>query len=251
MSAIVQGPKIAALSCGKPVYLIVLLHGPGADGQSIINQALNWAPTMPKAEFLAAEAPFLRDSNGSGKVWFDMTDLSADRLGAGVRAAAPMLDAFLDQVLAERRLPDSHLALVGFSQGAMLALHVGLRRPRQLGAIVAFSGAVYDIDNLLAGEIKSRPPVLMIHGEADPVVPFATMTASKELLKANGVPAKSMRRPGVGHEMDDDGVIAAGDFLAATVVSKPASHDDHDHDHHDHDQVHDDHGHEHAHAHAH
>ena len=251
MSAIVQGPKIAALSCGKPVYLVVLLHGPGADGQSIINQALNWAPTMPKAEFLAAEAPFLRDSNGSGKVWFDMADLSAGRLGAGVRAAAPMLDAFLDQVLAERRLPDSHLALVGFSQGAMLALHVGLRRPKQMGAIVAFSGAVYDIDNLLAGEIKSRPPVLMIHGEADPIVPFATMTASKELLKANGVPAKSMRRPGVGHEMDDDGVIAAGDFLAATVVSKPAPHDDHDHDHHDHNHAHDDHGHEHAHEHAH
>jgi phospholipase/carboxylesterase len=245
MSAIAQGPKIAALSCGKPVYLIVLLHGPDADGQSIIDQALNWAPTMPKAEFLAAEAPFLRNGDGSGKVWFDMADLSPGRMGAGVRAAAPMLDAFLDEALAERRLPDSHLALVGFSQGAMLALHVGVRRPRQMGAIVAFSGAVYDTDNDLAGEIRSRPPVLMIHGEADPIVPFATMTASKELLKANGVPAKSMRRPGVGHEMDDDGIIAAGDFLTATVISKPAAHDqDHDHDHHD-----DDHDHHHAHDH--
>jgi phospholipase/carboxylesterase len=259
MSAIAQGPKIAALSCGKPVYLVVLLHGPGADGQSIIDQALNWAPTMPKAEFLAAEAPFLRNGDASGKVWFDMSDLSAGRMGAGVRAAAPMLDAFLTEVLAERRLPDSHLALVGFSQGAMLALHVGLRRPKQLGAIVAFSGAVYDADNDLAGEIRSRPPVLMIHGEADPIVPFATMTASKELLKAHGVPAKSMRRPGVGHEMDDDGIIAAGDFLTATVISKPAADDHHDHDHdhghddHDHDDhhAHDDHDHDHAHAHEH
>jgi phospholipase/carboxylesterase len=257
MSAIAQGPKIAALSCGKPVFLVVLLHGPGADGQSIIDQALNWAPTMPKAEFLAAEAPFLRSGGASGKVWFDMTDLSADRMGAGVRAAAPMLDAFLDEVLAQRRLPDSHLALVGFSQGAMLALHVGVRRPRQVGAIIAFSGAVYDTDNDLAGEIRSRPPVLMIHGEADPIVPFATMTVSKELLKANGVPAKSMRRPGVGHEMDDDGIIAAGDFLTATVIGKPAADDHHDHDHdhdhagddHDHHHAHDDHGHGHAHAH--
>jgi phospholipase/carboxylesterase len=253
MSAIAQGPRIAALSCGKPVYLVVLLHGPGADGQSIINQALNWAPTMPKAEFLAAEAPFLQDGDGSGKVWFDMTDLSAGRMGAGVRAAAPMLDAFLSEVLAERRLPDSHLALVGFSQGAMLALHVGVRRPKQLGAIVAFSGAVYDGDSL-AGEIKSRPPVLMIHGEADPIVPFATMTASKELLKANGIPAKSMRRPGIGHEMDDDGIIAAGDFLTATVISKPAAQEDHDHDHDHHEHDHheherDDHNHEHEHHH--
>jgi phospholipase/carboxylesterase len=253
MSTIAQGPKLAALSCGKPAYLIVLLHGPGADGQSIVNQALNWAPTMPKAEFLAAESPFLRNGDASGKVWFDMADLSADRMGAGVRAAAPMLDAFLNEVLAERRLPDKNLALVGFSQGAMLALHVGLRRPRQMGAIVAFSGAVYDTESL-AGEIRSRPPVLMIHGEADPIVPFATMTASKELLKANGVPAKSMRRPGVGHEMDDDGVIAAGDFLTATI-SKPAAddHDHHDHDHdHDHDDhAHHDHDHEHAHEHEH
>jgi phospholipase/carboxylesterase len=246
MSAIVQGPKIAALSCGKPVYLVVLLHGPDSDGQAIINQALNWAPTMPKAEFLAAEAPFLRNVDGSGKVWFDMADLSADRMSAGLHAAAPMLDAFLDEVLAERRLPDSHLALVGYSQGAMLALHVGVRRPRQMGAIVAFSGAVYDAESL-AREIRSRPPVLMIHGEADPVVPFATMVASKELLKANGVPAKSMRRPGVGHAMDDDGIIAAGDFLTATVLTKPAHH----HDDHDHDHAHDDHDHDHDHDHAH
>jgi phospholipase/carboxylesterase len=129
----------------------------------------------------------------------------------------------------------------------MLALHVGLRRPKQMGAIVAFSGAVYDTGSL-ADEIRSRPPVLMIHGEADPIVPFATMTASKELLKANGVPAKSMRRPGMGHEMDDDGIIAAGDFLTATVISKPAADDhDHDHDHHDHDHDHDHHDHDHDH----
>jgi phospholipase/carboxylesterase len=249
MSAIVQGPEIAALSCGKPVYLVVLLHGPGADGQSIINQALNWAPTMPKAEFLAAESPFLCSGDGSGGVWFDMADMSADRMSGGLRAATPMLDAFLNEVLAERRLPDSHLALVGFSQGAMLALHVGLRRQKPVGAIVAFSAAIYDTENL-AREIKSRPPVLMIHGEADPVVPFATMIASKELLKANGVPAKSMRRQRVGHEMDDDGVIAAGDFLTATVVSKPAAHDDHHDDHHaNHHHDHADDDHEHAHAH--
>jgi phospholipase/carboxylesterase len=135
MSAIAEGPKIAALSCGKPVYLVVLLHGPDADGQSIISQALNWAPTLPRAEFVPAESPFLRSDDASGKLWFDMADLSAGRMGAGVRAAAPMLDAFLDRALAERRLPESHLALVGSFQGAMLALHVGLRRPRQMGAI--------------------------------------------------------------------------------------------------------------------
>ncbi|MEF3365064.1 dienelactone hydrolase family protein [Methylocystis sp. 9N] len=232
MTAIVEGPRIAALSCGKPAFLVVLLHGPGADGEAIVNQALNWAPTMPKADFLAAEAPFPAASGG--RQWFDTTDWSPAGLNDAIRAVGPLLDQFLDEALARRRLPDSHLALVGFSHGAMLALHVGLRRQNQMAALVAFSGALYD-EETLQNEMRSKPPVLMIHGEEDPIVPFSAMTATKERLKAQGVPVKSMRRPGLGHEMDDDGVIAAGDFLTALVVHKPAAHaEDHDHDH-DHD----------------
>lgn len=229
---IIEGPKIAALSCGKPAYLVVLLHGPGSSGQAIIDQALNWAPTMPKADFVAAEAPF--PGPAEGRQWFERSAFDEDSIVAGVKAAAPLLDAFLDAALAGRRLPDSHLALVGFSQGAMLALHVGLRRPKSMAAIVAFSGALYGNDDL-AAEMRSKPPVLMVHGESDPIVPFAAMTSTKERLKAAGVPVKSMRRPGLGHEMDDDGVIAAGDFLTALVTHKPATgaahHDDHDHEH--------------------
>ena len=152
-----------------------------------------------------------------------------------VKTVAPLLDTFLDKMLAKRRLPDSHLALVGFSQGAMLALHVGLRRPKSVAAIVAFSGAVFDSKSLTS-DIRSKPPVLLIHGEADPVVPFAAMTDTKRILKTQGVPVKSLKRPDLGHEMDDDGVIAAGEFLTHLVVHKPAE----KHDHHD-----EDHGHEH------
>jgi phospholipase/carboxylesterase len=231
--AIVEGPKIAALSCGKPAYLVVLLHGPGSSGQAIIDQALNWAPTMPKADFVAAEAPFA--CSGKGRQWFDTGSFDEHSISNGLKITGPLLDAFLDSALAERRLPESHLALVGFSQGAILALHVGIRRPKQMAAIVAFSGALYGNANL-ATELRSKPPVLMIHGETDPVVPFAAMNSTKERLKAAGVPVKSMRRPGIGHEMDDDGVIAAGDFLSALVVHKPlrvSDHsDDHHHDHH-------------------
>jgi phospholipase/carboxylesterase len=219
MVAIAEGAKIAALSCGKPAYLVVLLHGPGSDGEAIIDQALNWAPTMPKADFVAAEAPF--PCVPGGRQWFDTTDPSPAGFNGALEATAPLLDAFLDDMLAQRRLPDSRLALVRFSHGAMLALHVGLRRPRQMAAIVAFSGALYDKETL-ANEIRSKPAVLMIHGEADSIVPFSAMTATKELLEAQGVPVKSMRRPGLAHEMDDDGVIAAGDFLSALVVRKPA-----------------------------
>lgn len=220
MTEIVEGPKIAALSCGKAVYLVVLLHGPESSGEAIINHALNWAPTMPKAEFLAAEAPFLSPSGG--RRW---SDASGSR---DLAASASLLDKFLDEMLAQRRLPESHLALVGFSDGAKLALQVGLRRPKPMAAIVSFSGAIEE-DDALFQEIRARPPVLMIHGDADARAPYALMTATKERLKAEGVAVKSLRRPGLGHEMDDDGVIAAGDFLSAQLVHRPSSHMEHEH----------------------
>lgn len=228
MAAIVEGPTIAALSCGKPVYLVVLLSGSGCDSQALVNHALNWAPTMPKAEFLAAELV------PSGP-WFDLADASPAKINEGLLAVAPKLDHFLDEMLAKRRLPDSHLALVGFSEGAMLALHVGLRRPKPMAAIVAFSGALYDLTGLET-EIRSKPPVLFIHGEEDPVVPFAAMAETRSQLKALGVPAKSLKRRGLAHAIDDDGILVAGDFLTGLVAHKPVAKlddraDEHDHEH--------------------
>ena len=226
----VEGPTLAALSCGKPAYLVVLLHGEGGDGQAIVDQALNWAPTMPKAEFLAAEAPFLCDGADAGRQWFDPNCPDPGGTILAVKKIVPSLDEFLDEMLARRRLPASHLALVGFSQGATLALHVGLRRCDQIAAIVAFSSVAYDVDSLTR-DIRTRPPTLLIHGEADAVSPFAAMLDAKTALKAAGAPVKSLRRPGLGHEMDDDGVIAAGDFLSEHVVHKLAAKAE-DHAHH-------------------
>ena len=222
VTAIVEGPQIAALSCGKAVYLVVLLHGQDSEGEAIINHALNWAPTMPKAAFIAARAPFFGPAGG--RRGFDGSVPSP----AGLKTSASLLDQFLDEMLAQRRLPESHLALVGFSHGAMLAMQVGLRRPKPMAAIVSFSGAIEKGDALFQ-EIRARPPVLMIHGEADATMPFAAMTATKERLKAQGVPVKSLRRPDLGHEMDDEGVIAAGDFLSALLVHKPGAHTEDEH----------------------
>lgn len=243
MVAILEGPKIAALSCGKPAYLVVLLHGEGSDGQAIIDQALNWAPTMPKADFVALEAPFA--SAGGGRRWFETDGFDPAAIHAGLHTAVPLLDEILTDMLAKRRLPDSHLALVGFSQGAILALHCAITRAQPMAAVVSFSGALFDEAGSEA-EVCSKPPVLMIHGDADPLIPIEAMRATKDRLKARGVPVKSMKRPGLGHQMDDDGVIAAGDFLTALVVHKPAAADDHDHDHdhdHEHDHTHEDHEH--------
>ena len=169
MTEIVEGPALAALTCGKPAFLVVLLHGEGESGQAFIDQALNWAPTLPKAEFLAAEAP--------GGRWFDAAE--ADGLDKGLAA----LDRFLDAALEKRRLPPSHLALVGFSQGATLALRAGLARPGPVKAVVAFSGGPYGAP-ALKGE--GAPPVLLIHGDADEVAPLTVMREAKAAITAGG-----------------------------------------------------------------
>jgi phospholipase/carboxylesterase len=214
MTQIIAGPALKALSCGKPAFLVVLLHGEGGCGQTMIDLAVNWAPAMPKAEFLAAEAPL------AGRQWRDRSE--------GLAPAAAALNLFIDEQLAERRLPDSHLALVGFSQGANLALHVGLRRHDSIAAIVALSAAAYD-SNALPAQLQTRPAILLAHGEADCVAPFASMLDAKAALKAAEIPVWSLKRPGLGHELDDDGVEAAGRFLAQHVVHRTAEPHDHDH----------------------
>lgn len=219
-----EGPSLAPLSCGKAAWLVVLLHGLGTDGNDLIDLAVNWQPIIPKAEFLAVHAPFPCDSAPQGRQWFSALDLDPDKLLEGIRASAAILDPYLDELLAKRHLDDSHLALVGFSQGAIMALHVGLRRPKRIGGIVAFSGGLIG-PAALAAEIAGKPPVLLVHGDADTVVPFSMMANATAALQAAEVPVTSVTRPGLGHSIDDDGVIVAGDFLCRHLVSKKAAAD--------------------------
>jgi phospholipase/carboxylesterase len=243
-----EGPCLAAMSCGKPVYLVVLLDEPGAADAKLIDIAINWQPTMLKADFLLAEAPLPGKTPGSGK-WFETEGKSPADIQAGIEAAAASLNAFLDEMLAKRRLDDSHLALVGFSQGADLALHVGLRRAKTMGSIVAFSGT-YCAAETLGADIKAKPQILLVHGDADPFAPLDAMTKTKDALKALDVPVKSMSRKGTAHMIDDDGVMGCEAFLAKTLIKPKIKAEAHDHDHDDHshdDHTHDDHDHDHAH----
>lgn len=210
MADILEGPKLAALSCGKPVYLVLLLHGRGGCGQDMLDFALGWAPEMIKADFLALEAP-LRDAERRA-VWFDGPETEA--------AMAAALDALIDAKLEQARLPASHLALVGFGQGARLAVAAGLRRREPLAAIVGVAGFC---DAALANGAPSPAPTLLVHGEQDPVAPFSAMLALKEALKARGAPVWSFRQPGPGHAFQPEGAEAVGAFLARHVKhAKPA-----------------------------
>jgi phospholipase/carboxylesterase len=207
-----SGPSHKPAGGSKPRQLVVLLHGLGADGNDLIGLAPYWTPLLPEAEFISPDAPFPCDMAPYGRQWFSFQNRSPAAILAGVRAAATILDAFLDEALAARNLDERSLALVGFSQGTMMSLYVGLRRQAALAGIIGFSGALVGAD-ALASEIRSRPPVLLVHGDADEVVPFGALEASVRGLQAAGVPVEDVVRPGLGHGIDEEGLRRAAEFL--------------------------------------
>ncbi|HKX10429.1 MAG TPA: dienelactone hydrolase family protein [Stellaceae bacterium] len=212
MEFTLEGPGRPPHRGGKPKSLVVLLHGLGADGKDLISLAPYWAPLLPETEFISPNAPFPCDMAPYGYQWFSFQQRTPETVLAGVRAAAAFLDGFLDQVLAARGLDESRLALVGFSQGTMMSLHVGLRRAKALAGIVGYSGRLVGPD-VLAQELRSKPPVLLMHGTADEMVPFESLALAEEGLTALGVPVTTVRRPGLGHSIDEVELAKGGEFL--------------------------------------
>ena len=206
------GPVHKPAGGGAPKQLVVLLHGLGADGNDLIGLAPYFAEFLPEAEFISPDAPFPCDMAPYGRQWFSFQTRTPETILAGVRAAAPILDAYLDEALKTRGLADSQLALVGFSQGTMMSLFVGLRRPKAAAAIVGFSGRLLAAE-LLPGEIRCRPPVLLVHGDNDPVVPFESLALAVKGLEAASVTVEQLVRPGLGHGIDDEGLRRGGAFL--------------------------------------
>ena len=141
---------------------------------------------------------------------------------AGAARARPLLDAFIDAELARLGLPPDGYALMGFSQGAMMALYAGLRRAVPPRAILAFSGALL-APGRLAEQRTNAAPVLLVHGEADEVVPAALSRGAEQALRAEGIPVESLFRPGLGHAIDDAGLAAGAAFLqrAFETVTEP------------------------------
>ncbi len=201
---------------GVPDSLVVLLHGLGSNSADLMGLAPYWCDALPRTAFVSPDAPEPCDMAPMGFQWFSLQDRNPLVMARGVAVAAPILDAFLDEVLAEYTLPPERLALVGFSQGTMMALHVGLRRAAAPAAIVGYSGA------LLAGpelflQVRARPPVLLVHGDADAIVSVAALDAAAIGLRAVGVPVETERRPDLGHTIDDVGLARGREFLVKAL----------------------------------
>jgi phospholipase/carboxylesterase len=212
----IDGPRIAPRS-GTAKQLVVFLHGYGANGDDLISLGREWQPLLPDAAFVSPNAPEPVPGYPMGRQWFGLTFRDPDERWRGVMKARPVLDEFLDAELAKHNLPASALALVGFSQGTMMALHAGLRRPA-LAGIVGYSGVLVTPSNEAAAakaseEITTRPPVLLVHGDQDEMIPAQALFLSAQGLGAMEVPTEWHLSQGVGHGIDADGLRLGGAFL--------------------------------------
>jgi phospholipase/carboxylesterase len=196
---------------------VILLHGYGANGDDLIGLAPVWAPVLPDTLFMAPNAPYPCDMNPYGFQWFGISNLNPDIMLAGARSVAPTLDAFLTDAMARHGLDESRTALVGFSQGTMMALHVGLRRAKPFAGILGYSGALPGAA-ALRDELKSRAPVLLIHGDADPMVPVQALHMAEQGLQALKVPVQIHVCPGLEHGIDQAGVELGAKFLKKVLV---------------------------------
>ena len=214
--ATINGPRLKPRS-GQAKQLVVFLHGYGADGNDLIEIGRQWQSWLPDAAFVAPHAPEPCGQAPMGRQWFALTFRDPHERWRGVNQAGPTLDALLDAELARHNLPAAKLALVGFSQGTMMALHVGLRRAQAPAAIVGYSGLLVLDENdpdSLKRDARAKPTILLVHGDRDDVIPLDALFLSADALGGADVPCEWHLSLGVGHGIDAAGLHHGGLFLA-------------------------------------
>ena len=207
-----DGPRLAPASGAKPTSLVVFLHGYGADGNDLLSLGREWSHALPRTAFVSPHAPEPCAGAPMGRQWFALTMRDPHEFARGVAAARPALDRFLDAELARHGLDESACALVGFSQGTMMALHVGPQRPKQLAGIVGFSGLLADPAALTQATVR-KPPVLLIHGDRDDLIPVAAIFSAAAGLAAAGLPVEWHISQGIPHGIGPDGLDIAQRYL--------------------------------------
>ncbi|MDG1438334.1 MAG: alpha/beta fold hydrolase [Emcibacteraceae bacterium] len=207
-----NGPRVER-DGASPEKLVILCHGFGSNGDDLIGLVPHFQRAMPNAVYVSPNAPEVCYGAPNGFQWFALTDLSREERLTGTLKAAPTLDQFIDQELEKYKLENKDLILIGFSQGTMMSLHVGLRRKSNIGGIIGFSGAMTLPENWEA-EVTSKPPVVLIHGDMDNVVPVQMMKDAFIALQSIDVPVDNHISTGVMHSIGPGGLQKALEFLS-------------------------------------
>lgn len=200
---------------GKTKSLVIFIHGYGADGSDLISLSPALGEHLPDTSFVAPDAPHRCSVNPGGFEWFPIPWIDgtpAERAREVVYETAALFDAWLDQIMQEEGVTSAETALFGFSQGTMLSLHQGVRRPDPLAGIVGFSGRLLEPE-ILSQEAVSKPPILLVHGDMDMVVPPSDMPAAEQALTGAGFDVETHTSQGAGHGIAPDGLGRAVRFL--------------------------------------
>lgn len=210
-----SGPEQKAKS-GKTEQLIILLHGLGADGDDLFGLVPFFAEALPNAHFISPHAPFPCDMAPYGRQWFSLAVREEEAILEGLKIAEPILNEFIDKKIKELGIEDKDVALIGFSQGTMLSLHTALRRKHPIGGVLGYSGALV-APHLLKEELLSSPPICLVHGEEDEVVPFDAFSQAISVLQKLGVEVHGYSREGLGHGIDPAGMEIGKRFLKGVL----------------------------------
>ncbi|MEM0977313.1 MAG: dienelactone hydrolase family protein [Pseudomonadota bacterium] len=206
-------PKVA------PEQLFVFIHGYGADGHDLIGLSRPLQALYPNALYLAPHAPDVCSVNPMGRQWFPVYWIDGSdpaEMGQDFAKNTDIFDHWLTDQIASSGLSDEKVVLFGFSQGSMVSLQVGPRRKDPIGAVLGFSGRLMNAE-ALPREKRSEPPILLVHGDADDVVPYDSMSLAERGLVAAGLSVETHTSPGTGHGIAPDGLEAAATFLRRNI----------------------------------
>ncbi|MGE3301787.1 MAG: alpha/beta hydrolase [Hyphomonadaceae bacterium] len=221
---LIDGPRLPPAKGAKAQALIVLLHGYGSNGDDLISLAPYWSRALPYAQFIAPNAPESVPGAPMGYQWFPIARIDPHAMTRGAESAAATIESFLERECARYRVDARDVALVGFSQGAMMALHVGLRSTRTPACVLAYSGMLTGAASLKS-EAKSKPPILLVHGERDDRIPLSSMFDAADALCDAGLSAQWHISYGLGHSIGQDGLELGEAFLKMTLPAalRPAA----------------------------
>lgn len=212
----ISGPIIEPSSGNSPKQMIIFVHGYGADGNDLIGLTNYFQSTLPEAIFLSPHAPEACSMNPSGYQWFDLTSTDPAVLWSKILVAADHLNEFIDSKLLEYNIAEENLALIGFSQGTMMSLHVSLRRKNTMAAVLGYSGRLIGAD-LLKDDLISKPSIYLIHGDQDPMVPYQESLTAEKVLKEYSIDIKTHISEHTQHSIAEDGLRIGVDFLASKL----------------------------------
>ncbi len=211
-----SGPTRDPASGKAARQLVIFLHGYGADGNDLIELGRVFSQVLPDAAFVSPNAPDRCEGNPFGYQWFDVWMQDPVQRLKSIRRAAAAIDGYITGELDRLGLTEKDLVLVGFSQGTMMSLFVAPRREQPIAGIVGYSGRIESPD-LLAEEIRSRPPVVLVHGDSDELLPASEMDRAAAALKGCGIAVATHLRRGLGHGIDEDGLGIGLEFVTRVL----------------------------------